>query len=117
MKTVDVEIDNRIVKIIIEFDETNNEMNYVELCLRMDIPNTDYTMVKKLDSHNVEFDYDGNYTEQSRKRMNRIATNLEETLKDLDNPDFNKSWVSYVKSNLRELIRDIDNELEGSNFE
>lgn len=112
MKTVDVEIDNRVVEVTIDFDETNNEMHYVELCISMDIPNSRFGVMKKLDSYNVEFDYDGNYTEQSKKRMGRIATNLEETLKDLDNPDFDKSWISYIKSNLRELIRDIDNKKE-----
>ena len=30
MKKVDVEIDNRVVEVTIDFDETNNEMHYVE---------------------------------------------------------------------------------------
>ena len=79
--------------------------------MSMDIPNTNFGIVRKLDSYNVEFDYDGGYTDQSIKMMSRVSTILEETLKDLDNSGFNRSWVSYVKSNLRELIKDYDNEL------
>ena len=110
-KKVDVEIDNRVVEVQIDFDETNNEMHYVELCISMDIPNTRFGVMRKLDSYNVEFDYDGGYTDQSIKMMDSIVFNLAETLKDLDNPDFDRSWVLYVKRNLRELIKDYDNEL------
>ena len=102
MKTVDVEIDNRIVKIIIEFDETNNEMNYVELCLRMDIPNTNYTMVKKLDSYNVEFDYDGNYTEQSRKKQTRKICSIFDQL--FSNEKKNKKTAQNKPTNNQKML-------------